>query len=278
MDVSALHLKRPLVIFDLETTGTDLSKDRIVEIAMIKVNPDGTVEKKPEQRGAAHRLLINPAMPIPVETSMIHGIYDEHVADKPTFKQYAKSMAAFLDGCDLGGYNSNRFDVPFLAEEFLRAGIDFDLEGRNLIDVQNIFHKMEQRTLRAAYKFYCGKTIEGAHEALPDTEATLEVLLAQLERYKDTVVDVSDDETVGPVPQDMEALGAFCQRQPFADPAGRFVYDDHENVLFNFGQHRGKLVKDVLTANPGYFGWMMGADFPEYTKKVLKRVHESMNA
>jgi DNA polymerase-3 subunit epsilon len=209
---------------------------------------------------------------------MIHGVYDEHVADKPTFKQYAKSMAAFLDGCDLGGYNSNRFDVPFLAEEFLRAGIDFDLEGRNLIDVQNIFHKMEQRTLRAAYKFYCGKTIEGAHEALPDTEATLEVLLAQLERYKDTVVDVSDDETVGPVPQDMEALGAFCQRQPFADPAGRFVYDDDENVLFNFGQHKGKLVKDVLTANPGYFGWMMGADFPEYTKKVLKRVHESMNA
>lgn len=278
MDVSALHLKRPLVIFDLETTGTDLSKDRIVEIAMIKVHPDGTIEKKPEQRGAEHRLLINPAMPIPLETSMIHGIYDEHVADKPTFKQYAKSMAAFLDGCDLGGYNSNRFDVPFLAEEFLRAGIDFDLEGRNLIDVQNIFHKMEQRTLRAAYKFYCGKTIEGAHEALPDTEATLEVLLAQLERYKDTVVDVSDDETVGPVPQDMEALGAFCQRQPFADPAGRFVYDDHGNVLFNFGQHKSKLVKDVLTANPGYFGWMMGADFPEYTKKVLKRVHESMNA
>ena len=278
MNVSALHLKRPLVIFDLETTGTDLSKDRIVEIAMIKVHPDGTVEKKPEQRGVEHRLLINPAMPIPLETSMIHGIYDEHVADKPTFKQYAKSMAAFLDGCDLGGYNSNRFDVPFLAEEFLRAGIDFDLEGRNLIDVQNIFHKMEQRTLRAAYKFYCGKTIEGAHEALPDTEATLEVLLAQLERYKDTVVDVSDDETVGPVPQDMEALGAFCQRQPFADPAGRFVYDDDKNVLFNFGQHKGKLVKDVLTANPGYFGWMMGADFPEYTKKVLKRVHESMNA
>ncbi len=278
MDVSALHLKRPLVIFDLETTGTDLSKDRIVEIAMIKVHPDGTVEKKPEQRGAEHRLLINPAIPIPLETSMIHGVYNEHVADKPTFKQYAKSMAAFLDGCDLGGYNSNRFDVPFLAEEFLRAGIDFDLEGRNLIDVQNIFHKMEQRTLRAAYKFYCGKTIEGAHEALPDTEATLEVLLAQLERYKDTVVDVSDDETVGPVPQDMEALGAFCQRQPFADPAGRFVYDDDENVLFNFGQHKGKLVKDVLTANPGYFGWMMGADFPEYTKKVLKRVHESMNA
>lgn len=278
MDVSALHLKRPLVIFDLETTGTDLSKDRIVEIAMIKVHPDGTVEKKPEQRGAEHRLLINPGMPIPLESSLIHGIYDEHVQDKPTFKQYAKSMADFLEGSDLGGYNSNRFDVPVIAEEFLRAGVDFDLESRNLIDVQNIFHKMEQRTLRAAYKFYCGKTIEGAHEALPDTEATLEVLLAQLEKYEHTVVDVSDDETVGPVPRDMEALAEFCQRQPFADPAGRFVYGPDEAVLFNFGQHKGKRVTEVLTENPGYFGWMMGADFPAYTKKVLKRVHESMNA
>jgi DNA polymerase-3 subunit epsilon len=278
MDVSALHLQRPLVIFDLETTGTDVSKDRIVEIAMIKVHPDGTVEKKPEQRGAEHRLLINPGMPIPLESSLIHGIYDEHVQDKPTFKQYAKSMAAFLDNSDLGGYNSNRFDVPFLAEEFLRAGVDFDLESRNLIDVQNIFHKMEQRTLRAAYKFYCGKTIEGAHEALPDTEATLEVLLAQLEKYEHTVVDVSDDETVGPVPRDMEELAAFCQRQPFADPAGRFVYGPDEVVLFNFGQHKGKPVTEVLAAQPGYYGWMMGADFPAYTKKVLKRVHDSMNA
>lgn len=278
MDVSALHLQRPLVIFDLETTGTDLSKDRIVEIAMIKVHPDGTVEKKPEQRGAEHRLLINPGIPIPLESSLIHGIYDEHVQDKPTFRQYAKSMAAFLDGADLGGYNSNRFDVPVLAEEFLRAGVDFDLESRNLIDVQNIFHKMEQRTLRAAYKFYCGKTIEGAHEALPDTEATLEVLLAQLEKYEHTVVDVSDDETVGPVPRDMEALAAFCQHQPFADPAGRFVHGPDGVVLFNFGQHKGKPVTEVLTENPGYFGWMMGADFPAYTKKVLKRVHDSMNA
>ena len=140
MDLSTLRLKKPLVIFDLETTGTDLSKDRIVEIAMIKVHPDGTVEKKPEARGEAHRLLINPGMPIPLETSLIHGIYDADVEDRPTFKQFAKSMSEFLEGCDLGGYNSNRFDVPFLAEEFLRSGIDFDLEGRNLIDVQNIFH------------------------------------------------------------------------------------------------------------------------------------------
>ena len=277
MTFADLHLKRPLVIFDLETTGTDLSKDRIVEIAMVKVHPDGSVEKKPEHRGAAHRLLINPEMPIPLESSLIHGIYDQDVAGKPTFKQYAKGMAAFLDNCDLGGYNSNRFDVPFLAEEFLRAGVDFDLESRHMIDVQNIFHKMEQRTLRAAYQFYCGKTLEGAHEALPDTEATLEVLMAQLERYADAVVMISDTETVGPVPLDMGELADFCQRQPFADPAGRFVYDAEGAVQFNFGQHKGKNVSDVLKENPGYFGWMMGADFPAYTKKVLQRVHDEMN-
>ena len=262
MNLSALKLKKPLVIFDLETTGTDLSKDRIVEIAMIKVHPDGTVEKKPEARGEAHRLLINPGVPIPLETSLIHGIYDADVADRPTFRQFAKSMAEFLEGCDLGGYNSNRFDVPFLAEEFLRNGIDFDLEGRNLIDVQNIFHLMEQRTLRAAYRFYCGKELEGAHEALPDTEATLEVLLAQLEKYPDTTVRISDDDVVGPVPTEMDALHVFCQRQRFADLAGRFAYNDANEVLFNFGQHKGKKVTEVLSANPGYFGWMMGADFP----------------
>jgi len=278
MDTSVLHLKRPLVIFDLETTGTDLTKDRIVEIAMIKVNVDGSIEKKPEHRGHAHRLLINPNRPIPLESSIIHGIYDEDVRDKPTFQQYAKSMASFLDGCDLGGYNSNRFDVPFLAEEFLRSGIDFSLENRNLIDVQNIFHKMEQRTLRAAYRFYCDKELEGAHEALPDTEATLEVLLAQLHRYENTTVRISEEETVGPVPTDMDELGVFCQRQSFADLAGRFVYDEAGEVLFNFGQHKGKPVKLVLEENPGYYGWMMGADFPEYTKKVLRRVHEGMKS
>jgi DNA polymerase-3 subunit epsilon len=277
MDLSKLKLKKPLVIFDLETTGTDLSKDRIVEIAMIKVHPDGTVEKKPEARGEAHRLLINPGMPIPLETSLIHGVYDSDVEDRPTFKQFAKSMSEFLEGCDLGGYNSNRFDVPFLAEEFLRSGIDFDLEGRNLIDVQNIFHLMEQRTLRAAYRFYCGKELEGAHEALPDTEATLEVLLAQLAKYPETTVKVADDESIGPVPTNMDELHVFCQRQRFADLAGRFVYDDTNQVLFNFGQHKGKKVSDILSSNPGYFGWMMKADFPEYTKKVLRRIHEEMN-
>ena len=278
MNLSALKLKKPLVVFDLETTGTDLSKDRIVELAMIKVFPDGTIEKKPEERGGANRLLVNPGMPIPLESSLVHGIYDADVADKPTFKQYAKAMADFLDGCDLGGFNSNRFDVPFLAEEFLRSGVDFGLEGRNLIDVQNIFHLMEQRTLRAAFQFYCGKDLEGAHEALPDTEATLEVLLAQLDRYADITVTASNGNVVGPVPSEMDALHVFCQRQRFADLAGRFVYNDADEIVFNFGQHKGKSVVSILTANPGYYGWMMGADFPEYTKRVLRKVHETMQA
>ena len=278
MNFSMLHLKKPLVIFDLETTGTDLSKDRIVELAMIKLSPDGTVEKKPEQRGPEHRGLIKPERPIPIETSLIHGIYDADVVDKPTFRQYAKSMSEFIEGCDLGGFNSNRFDVPFLAEEFLRAGIDFGVEERNLIDVQNIFHMMEQRTLRAAFRFYCDKELDGAHEALPDTEATLEVLLAQLERYETKVVKASNGDDIGPVPVDMDALHIFCQRQRFADLAGRFVYDDADQVLFNFGQHKGKTVESILRANPGYFGWMMGADFPEYTKRVLRKVQESMKS
>lgn len=278
MNFSNLKLKKPLVIFDLETTGTDLSKDRIVELAMIKISPDGTVEKKPEQRGPEHRVLINPERPIPLESSLIHGIYDIDVVDKPTFRQYAKSMSDFLEGCDLGGFNSNRFDIPFLAEEFLRAGIDFGVEGRNLIDVQNIFHMMEQRTLRAAFKFYCDKELDGAHEALPDTEATLEVLMAQLERYETTVVMASNGDEIGPVPTDMDALHLFCQRQRFADLAGRFIYDDQDQVLFNFGQHKGKTVESILRANPGYFGWMMGADFPEYTKRVLRKVQASMQS
>ncbi|MGB2470016.1 MAG: exonuclease domain-containing protein, partial [Flavobacteriales bacterium] len=183
--VKKLHLKRPLVFFDLETTGTKVGVDRIVEMTMVKLMPDGTVIKKPEAPGKEHRILVNPEMPIPLESSLVHGVYDEDVADAPTFGRIAPGLLKWLHGCDLGGFNSNRFDVPMLAEEFLRVGIDFGLEGRHLVDVQNIFHKMEQRTLRAAYDFYCGKELEGAHEALPDTLATVDVFLAQLERYKD---------------------------------------------------------------------------------------------
>jgi len=272
--VLALKLKRPLVFFDLETTGTRVGVDRIVEMAMIKVNPDGTVVKKPEQPGKANRILVNPEMPIPLESSLVHGVYDEDVADAPTFGRIAPGLLKWLHGCDLAGFNSNRFDVPMLAEEFLRVGVDFGLEDRHLIDVQNIFHKMEQRTLRAAYAFYCGKELEGAHEALPDTLATLEVFLAQLERYKDHTVLDSRGETVGPVPSDMAELATFCQMRNNADLMGRLVYDDDGVVVFNFGKYMGQPVKEVLARDPGYFGWMMQGDFPRYTKRVLERVKE----
>ena len=176
-----LNLKRPLVVFDLETTGTQVGKDRIVEIAMIKVELGGNVIRKPDKSGAENRILVNPEMPIPIEASLVHGVYDKDVEGKYTFGQIAPGLAKFLDGCDLGGYNSNRFDVPMLVEEFLRVGVDFGLEGRNLIDVQNIFHKMEQRTLKAAYKFYCDKSLDDAHSAEADTKATYEVLKAQFD-------------------------------------------------------------------------------------------------
>ena len=272
--VSRLQLKRPLVFFDLETTGTKVGVDRIVEMALVKLMPDGTVVKKPEEPGREHRILVNPEMPIPVESSVIHGVYDEDVKDAPTFERIAPGLLKWLHGCDLGGFNSNRFDVPMLAEEFLRVGIDFGLEGRNLIDVQNVFHRMEQRTLRAAFKFYCDKELEGAYEALPDTLATVEVFLAQLERYKDHTVLDSRGDTVGPVPSDMEELGAFCKMRNNADLMGRLVYDDEGEVLFQFGKHTGKKVKDVLAKDPGYFGWMMQGDFPRYTKRILQKVKD----
>jgi len=272
--VLALKLKRPLVFFDLETTGTKVGVDRIVEMAMIKVNPDGTVVKKPEQPGKAHRILVNPEMPIPLESSLVHGVYDEDVEDAPTFGRIAPGLLKWLHGCDLVGFNSNRFDMEMLAEEFLRVGVDFGVEDRHLIDVQNIFHKMEQRTLRAAYAFYCGKELEGAHEALPDTLATLEVFLAQLERYKDHTVLDSRGETVGPVPSEMAELATFCQMRNNADLMGRLVYDDDGVVVFNFGKYMGQPVKEVLARDPGYFGWMMQGDFPRYTKRVLERVKE----
>jgi DNA polymerase-3 subunit epsilon len=215
-------------------------------------------------------------MPIPRAASEVHGIWDEDVKDAHPFGKIAPGLFRLLEGCDLGGFNSNRFDVPMLAEEFLRVGIDFGIEGRNLIDVQNIFHKMEQRTLRAGYLFYCGKSLEDAHEAMPDAEATLEILLAQLDRYRDHTVLDSRGVTVGPLPQNMEDLSEFCRQHRFADLAGRFIYDDEEEVVFHFGQHKGRRVKDVLLENPGYYGWMMDADFPQYTKRVLRLVRESM--
>ena len=215
MDVSALQLKRPLVIFDLETTGTDLSKDRIVEIAMIKVNPDGTVEKKPEQRGAEHRLLINPGMPIPAEATAVHGITNEKVANAPVFKEIAAEIYTWFKGSDLAGYNSDRFDIPLLAEEMLRAGIDVDFKKHKAVDVQTIFHKMEQRTLTAAYRFYCDKDLDNAHSASADTKATFEVLKSQIERYDD-------------LENDVDMLSQFTTRHNSLDFAG-YIRTNKEN-------------------------------------------------
>ena len=244
--------------------------DRIVEMAMVKLMPDGTVIKKPEEPGREHRILINPEMPIPVESSLVHGVYDEDVKDAPTFGRVAPGLLKWLHGCDLGGFNSNRFDVPMLAEEFLRVGIDFGLEGRNLIDVQNVFHRMEQRTLRAAFKFYCDKDLEGAHEALP-TLATVSVP-PQLDRYKDKTVLDSRGETVG---------GSFRhgRTRSVLQNAQQCRLDGTVGVRrrracgVQFG-NTGKRVKKVLDRDPGYFGWMMQGDFPRYTKRILQKVKD----
>ena len=269
-----LHLKRPLVMFDLETTGVQVGTDRIVEIAMIKISPDGSVVRKPEKAGNEYRILVNPEIPIPLESSLVHGVYDDDVKSKHTFGVIAPGLVKFLHNCDLGGFNSNRFDVPMLAEEFLRVGVDFGLEGRNLIDVQNIFHKMEQRTLKAAYRFYCDKELEGAHEAYPDTAATLEILVSQLEKYADATISDSRGETVGPVPSDMDELHKFCQRTHNADLAGRLIYNEDGVIVFNFGKNKGVSVKELIERDPGYFGWMMKGDFPRYTKRVLEQINE----
>lgn len=247
-----LNLKRPIVFFDLETTGVDTAKDRIVEVSMIKIMPDG------EEIVRTRR--INPQMHIPEQATAIHGITDEDVKDAPTFAQVAKSMAQFIDGCDFGGFNSNRFDLPMLVEEFLRAGVDVDFRRRRFVDVQNIFHKMEQRTLVAAYKFYCDKNLEEAHSAEADTRATYEVLMAQLDRYPELQNDVA-------------ALADFSERGQTADFAGRIGYNDKQEEIFNFGKYKGRCVEDVFREEPSYYAWMMNGDFPLYTKKVITEIY-----
>ena len=245
-----LKLKRPICFFDLETTGTNVSTDRIVEIAITKVFPDGRKEEKCRK--------INPTIPIPLESSLVHGIYDDDIKDAPSFKQVAKGMHDFLLDSDLGGFNSNKFDVPLLLEEFERVGIEFDLEGVNLVDVQNIFHQMEQRTLVAAYKFYCDKDLTNAHSAAADTNATYDVLKSMLDKYNGVEFTNRDGETSIPVINDMEKLGIFYNK---------------ENIeVFNFGKHRGKPVEQVLSEEPSYYAWMMNGDFPINTKKVLESI------
>ena len=246
-----LNLKNPLIFFDLETTGVDVSKDRIVEICYIKVFPDGS-EKEYTRR-------INPGMHIPEGASAVHGIYDDDVKDCPLFREVAREIAADFEGCDLAGFNSNRFDLPMLAEEFLRAQVDIDLTRHHAIDVQVLYHKREPRTLAAAHKFYCGTEFENAHSALADTRATYNVLKAQLDHYGDMV-------------NDMDALAKESSFTNNVDFAGRIVRDAEEREIFNFGKYKGMPVDAVLDRDPGYYGWMMNGDFPLNTKQVLTRI------
>lgn len=247
-----LSLKKPIVFFDLETTGVAVAKDRIVEISIFKVFPNGNKESK--------TWLVNPTIPIPAVTTAVHGIDDSKVANEPTFKELAHEIKKMIEGCDLAGYNSNRFDIPLLAEEFLRVNIDFDMKKRKAVDVQNIFHKMEQRTLSAAYKFYCGKNLENAHSAEADTMATYEILTAQLDKYDE-------------LENDVDFLSEFSTRgNQAADMAGFIVFNEDKEECFSFGKYKGQTVVSVLQSNPGYFSWIQQADFPLYTKKVLTQI------
>ena len=247
----ALQLTRPICFFDLETTGINITNDRIVEMAVLKLNPDGSQEEK--------LWLINPEMPIPPEAAAVHGITDEKVADAPTFRELVAEISAFIIHCDLAGFNSDRFDIPLLAEEMLRADYDFDMKNLKTVDVQTIFHKMEQRTLSAALKFYCQQDLTDAHSALADTRATFDVLQAQLERYNELEPSV-------------DFLSAFTSRRKSADLAGFIIFNKEGKECFSFGKHKGKTVDQVLEQEQGYFGWLMGADFPRYTKKVLTQI------
>ncbi len=259
-----LNLNKPLIILDIETTGLNLVKDRIVEYCFYKVHPNGQKEIRTQ--------LINPCMPIPKEVSEIHGIYDKDVKDKPTFKEIAKDLYSFIGQSDLGGYNSNKFDIPFIIEEFLKAGIDFQMKGRRLIDVQNIFHKMEPRHLRAAYKFYCGKTLDNAHTAEADTVATYNILLAQIEKYMEVTYTDNDGNVSHPIKNDIQALHDFSYNARHADLVGHIAYDNNGKEVFNFGKHKGRSVEAVINKEPSYYDWIMKSDFPELTKKLIQLI------
>ncbi len=246
-----LQLHKPLCFFDLETTGIHVGKDRIVEISILKVFPEGHKESK--------TWLVNPEMPIPPESTAVHGISDEKVADAPNFKTLAPQIIEMLKDSDLAGYNSNRFDIPLLAEELLRNGFDFDLDKHKTVDVQVIFYKMEPRTLSAAYKFYCKKELVDAHSAEADTNATFEILDAQIAHYPE-------------VQGDVKFLNEFTQQRKSVDLAGFILYNDQEEEIFSFGKYKGKKVKEILASDPGYYSWIQNADFPLYTKKILTRL------
>lgn len=254
-----LSLNRPLCVFDIEATGLDVTNDRIVEIAMLKINVDGSTSEYIQR--------VNPTIPIPLESSEIHGIYDKDIANEPTFQEIVKVLVDFIGDADLAGYNSNKFDIPMLAEELLRAKCDFDVSNRKFVDVQNIFHKMEQRTLVAAYAFYCNKDLTNAHNAMADTLATWEVLKAQVERY----------ENIEPT---VDFLSHFSQGGNFEllDFAGRLAVNDKGEGMYNFGKHKGRTIREVARVEPGYYGWMLDANFPLYTKQMLKKEMDKIKA
>jgi len=251
-----LKLEKPIVFFDLETTGINIGTDKIVEIAILKVFPNGNKESK--------TWLVNPEIEIPKEASDIHGITNEQVVTEPTFKELAPQINELIADCDLAGFNSNRFDIPLLAEELMRVGIDFNMNNRKAIDVQRIFHKKEQRTLSAGYQFYCGKELEGAHGAEADTNATYEILLAQLEKYDDIGTSVDD-------------LSAFSSHGKRADFAGFILFNEDDQEIFSFGKYKNRTVEEVFKENPGYNNWIQNADFPLFTKKVLREIKERMS-
>lgn len=246
-----LNLRNPLIFFDLETTGVDVATDRIVELSYLKIYPNGDEESR--------TMKINPTIPIPPKVTAIHGITDEDVKDAPTFAEVAKNLAKVFEGSDFAGYNSNKFDIPLLAEEFLRTHTDIDLKKRKFVDIQVIFHKKEQRTLSAAYRFYCDKELEGAHSAEADAKATYEVLQAQLDRYSD-------------LPNDIDELSKYSSHNRNVDFLGRIVLDDNDKEVFNFGKYKGQPVEDVLKKDPGYYTWMMNGQFPLHTKNVLTNI------
>ena len=246
-----LNLKRPLVFIDLETTGINVASDRIVEISSLKISPNGNEQWM--------TTLVNPGIPIPPKVTAIHGISDSDVAEAPTFKEIARNLTSFLEGCDLAGFNAMKFDIPVLAEEFLRANVDFNFTKRKYIDVQVIFHKKEQRTLEAAIRFYCKKELENAHSAKADTEATYEVLKAQLDTYSD-------------LENDVDKLAEFSSFNNNVDFAGRIILDENGVETFNFGKHKGRPVDQVFREEPSYYSWMMNGDFPLYTKKILTEI------
>ncbi|MEM9923371.1 MAG: exonuclease domain-containing protein [Cyanobacteria bacterium P01_D01_bin.50] len=263
-----LNLVRPMAFIDLETTGVDIVKDRIIQTAVLKVFPDGKEEMK--------TWITNPTIPIPISSSEIHGIYDEDVKDKPTFANIADSLFNYINDSDLAGYNSNRFDIPLLIAEFLRVDIDFQLEGRNIVDVQTIFHKMEPRSLKAAYRYYCGKELVGAHDAENDIRATYEVLKSQLERYENVEYEDKDGNKSYPIKNNIVKLQEFTPFD-FLDPTKKVIYDEQNQIIFNFGKYKGKPVAEAFKEEPNYYRWMMEKEFSVFTKKAVTKIWESIN-